>query len=551
MPQPPTPGPLPPSPRPPTPPLPPNSPPPPSDFDQTDSENDSRPNSPAQYEFPPATRPHIRTALDFIELVRNATLASQFDPEELVDFLNPEELESTPPDDPNLKLSILNYLSLIGSSQGTYEAIRQNIQQCAPGVDLLSHYQVERHARDLTGLVIWEHHMCVSSCVGFTGPYTHLESCPRCGEPRYKQKELEESGGLRKVPRKVFTTFPVGPQLQARWKNSQTAKDMFYRWDKTQELLRECEETDAPPGVFDDILCGDSYQELVHEGKIRKHDSVLMMSIDGAQLYESKKSDVWIYIWILLDLAPDKRYKIRNILPGGVIPGPDAPKDIDSFLFPGLSHLSALQKEGLPIWDAYHQERALSFLFLLLVLADSVAMMELSGSVGHHGRKGCRLLCGLIGRNKVRGAHYYPALLRPAGFEDHRTSSHEDLDVYELPTPNPDDYKRDLYHVVASRSQKDYEKRRFNTGIGKPSIFSEIPRILPLPTCFAGDIMHQPLINPATLLFDLWCSRPAARDQDSVSEWPWAVLTGETWVQHGKIVAQATRYLPSSFGRPP
>ena len=82
---------------------------------------------------------------------------------------------------------------------------------------------------------------------------------------------------------------------------------MFYQWDKTQELLRECEETEAPPGVFDDILCGNSYQELVHEGKIRKHDSILMMSIDGVQLYESKKSDVWIYIWILLDFAPDKQ----------------------------------------------------------------------------------------------------------------------------------------------------------------------------------------------------------------------------------------------------
>ena len=172
---------------------------------------------------------------------------------------------------------------------------------------------------------------------------------------------------------------------------------MFYRWDKTEELLRERAETSTPPEVFNDILCGDSYLDLVDDGKINKYDTVLMMSIDGAQLSESKKSDVWIYIWILLDLVPNKRYKIWNILPGGVIPGPNTPGDVNSVLFPGLSHVSALQKEGLPIWDAYRQERALSFLFLLLVLVDSVAMMELSGSVGHHGRKGCQLLCGLIG----------------------------------------------------------------------------------------------------------------------------------------------------------
>ena len=243
--------------------------------------------------------------------------------------------------------------------------------------------------------------MYIKLCVVFTGPYLSLEHCPSCGEPRYKQKELEGSNGLRKVPRQVFTTFPVGPQLQAHWKHSQTAKDMFYRWEKTDELLRECTVTGEPPQLFNGIFCGYDYLNLVCDRQINKYDSVLMLSINGAQLYKSKQSDVWIYIWILIDLAPDKRYKIKNILLGGVIPGPETPGDIDSFLFPGLSHLTALQKEGLPIWDAYHKECAVSFLFLLLILANPVTMMELSGSVGHHGQKGCRLLCGLIGQNKV------------------------------------------------------------------------------------------------------------------------------------------------------
>ena len=278
---------------------------------------------------------------------------------------------------------------------------------------------------------------------------------------------------------------------------------------------------------------------------------MLMLSIDGAQLYQSKESDCWIYIWILIDLGPDKRYKIRNILPGGVIPGPKCPKDLDSFLFPGLAHVYALQREGLPIWDAYHRRHILSYLFLLLILADAVAMAQLSGSVGHHGRKGCRLLCGLIGRNKNRGAHYYPALLRPNGFETHRTSSHVDVDINNLPIPNPDSYKHDLFHLIASENEDQYRRRRLNTGIGKPSIFDAIPRILPLPTCFPGDIMHQPLINLAALLLDLWCARPGARDHDQLTDWPWAVLTGDVWKKHGKVIAQAARFLPTSFGRTP
>jgi hypothetical protein len=392
--------------------------------------------------------------------------------------------------------------------------------------------------------------MCIKTCVGFTGPYANLEHCPRCGQSRYKEEELAASEGEKKIPRKVFTTFPVCPQIQARWKNPRTAEEMLYRWRKTQELRQRFQPGETPD-IYDDILSGAAYLDLIDNGKIGKYDTVLMLSIDGAQLYESKKSDCWIYIWILVDLAPENRYKIRNILPGGIIPGPEAPGDLDSFLFPGLAHLAALQREGLPIWNSYEQERTVAFLYLLLVLADSVAMAGISGSVGHHGRKGCRLLCGFIGRNKVRGAHYYPALLRPTGFDDHRTSSHPDVDVNSLPIPNHETYRADLRFVVTTPNPTAYERRRFNTGIGKPSIFAGIPRKLALPTCFPGDLMHQPLINLTALLLDLWCARPDARDYDRSSDWPWAVLTGAVWEAHGKLVEQAARYLPTSFGRVP
>ena len=510
---------------------------------------DSGRNSPAGGDFPTAHQPKIRTAIKFIQGVKSASLASQFDPGELQEPR--EHTTTTLLDDPGLRLSLLNYITLMGSSRDSYEAVRQNTQLCIPGTELLSYYQVEQRAKDLSGLVSWEHHMCVNSCIGFTGPYAGLDKCPTCGEHRYDQKELEKSRHLRKVPRKVFTTFPIGPQIQARWKNPRTAQDMLYRWEKTEELLSERESTGDHPDLLDDILSGCAYLDLAEDGTFAKHDTVLMLSIDGAQLYKSKTSTAWIYIWILLDLAPDKRYKIRNILPGGVIPGPEAPSDIDSFLFPGLAHLSALQKEGLPIWDASSRESAIAYLFLLLVLADAVAMAMIGGSVGHHGRKGCRMFCGFAGRNKIKGSHYYPALLRPNGFEDHRTSSHDDVKLESLPIPDPDEYKKALYHVIASLSNREYETRRFESGIGNPSIFAGISRTLPLPTCFGGDLMHQPLINLAGLLLDLWCARPDARDADKKSKWRWAVLTGDVWVEHGKDVADAATFLPTSFGRTP
>ena len=115
-----------PPPGPPSPP--PRSPPPGPDPEPepSDSEDDPGRNSPVEEEYPFAPLPKMRTALDFIWMVKDATVASQFDPEELADFLEPQEHESTPPDDPNLKLSLLNYISFMGSSQDVYEAAHQN-----------------------------------------------------------------------------------------------------------------------------------------------------------------------------------------------------------------------------------------------------------------------------------------------------------------------------------------------------------------------------------------------------------------------------------------
>lgn len=61
------------------------------------------------------------------------------------------------------------------------------------------------------------------------------------------------------------------------------------------------------------------------KGKIGDNDIVLMLSVDGAQLYAHKASDCWIYIWVIMDISPDERYNKRHILPGGFIPDSNKP----------------------------------------------------------------------------------------------------------------------------------------------------------------------------------------------------------------------------------
>ncbi|KAJ3831074.1 hypothetical protein F5878DRAFT_549930, partial [Lentinula raphanica] len=102
---------------------------------------------------------------------------------------------------------------------------------------------------------------------------------------------------------------------------------------------------------YEDFFHGSEYLEKVIRGEVGNNDVFLVLSIDGAQLYRYKASNCWIYIWLILDCAPDVRYKKDAVLPGGFIPGPGKPRSSDSFIFPGLYHLAALQCEGLSIWN--------------------------------------------------------------------------------------------------------------------------------------------------------------------------------------------------------
>ena len=520
------------------------------EFDDDDADNSPPPPNPEEEDDDPAiTLETLKTDLQFIGMVEDATLESQFSPAELHALRNPQETRTSLLDDKELRLAISLYISSLDrkQSQTAYDENRDSILECYSESNLLSYDQAKRRVSNLSGVISWKHHMCADSCVGFTGPFADLEACPRCSQPRYDMDEYRKSGGRKKIPRKVFTTFPLGLQLQARWKSPEMAQKMAYRRNKTREEL-DRERDDAY--VFDDIFCGSDYLDAAEKGDIKDQDMVVMLSLDGAQLFRNKKSDCWIYIWIILDLAPDERYKIRNIVPGGIIPGPNHPKNLDSFLFPGLSHVSAIQKEGLKIWDAHRRAAVLSFIFVLLVLADAVAMADVSGSVGHHGRKGCRLLCPLMGRNKPGGSHYYPVLLKPHG-PDNPSSNHDDIPIDNLPSADPKKYREDLNYVLTSQDEAEYRQRRRETGIKKPTIFDGLPRVLEPPTCFPGDIMHQPVINLTALMLDLWSDRDGCRKGDPRGIWPWAVLKGEIWKIHGEAVARAASYFPRSFDRTP
>ncbi|KAG1859452.1 hypothetical protein C8R48DRAFT_673988 [Suillus tomentosus] len=445
------------------PPIPPNEPPiPPNKPPIPPNKPPVPPNKPP---IPPnalagiAKLPKIKETMEYILALKNASL------EDPIAKLGDDALERlrNPPkgpitiDSPEIRHSISMYLALEHASQAAYNQIMRSTTLNFAGAD------------------------------AFTGPFADLETCPMCDTSRWDQAKLRASNGHTKVAAQTFTTIPIGPQLQALYRHPDSAHDMRYLHSRVQEVLVGLAQTGEIP-VFDDIAMGHDAIGAVLDGDIKENNIVLMVSLDGAQLYESKQSDCWMYIWVIINLSPDKRYRKVHVRPDG----------------PRLIY-----------WD---------------------------GMVGHSRKNRCRVYCGVLGRHKPNGTHYYPALLKPLG-QCATGSDHADISMFRLPPGGSQEYADNLRHLVSSPSQRQLEMHSIETGITKPPLILGLnpSHCLGVPNCMTTDIMHL-AGNLSDLLMSLWHGTIDCAATDDVTMWDWAVLRdAEAWSAHGELVAQAEK----------
>lgn len=207
--------------------------------------------------------------MDFVLLVRNASpedSIAQMTPQILARLRNPPEhpIEINNPGIRHSSISV--YLALEHASQNAYNRVLRSTRQNFPEIpgfgSLLSFYEVENLIATYTGIEPIEQAMCPDSCVGFTGPFQDLENCPVCGQSKWNQSRLEATHGRVKIPAKTFTTIPLGPQLQALYRDPHTAQQMEYLSRRTQEILDEVERT-RQISVIDDIAAGWDYCRIL------------------------------------------------------------------------------------------------------------------------------------------------------------------------------------------------------------------------------------------------------------------------------------------------
>ena len=268
-----------------------------------------------------------------------------------------DEIKNTP----NLLLCLDLFLMLESYLDQAYTNVCNVIEKHFPDRNqLFSHYQMKNQIEWLSGIVSMGTDMCPNSCMAYTGPLADHTTCLYCNAARYKLTPDEvtpsDEAGHASVPVQQFFSVPIGPQLQALWQHPKSANLMKYC---TLRTLQVQEEINVNPNgqtqSYDNIFCGSEYLQAIADGKIREDDIYLIWSCDGAQLYQNVESDCWIFIWIVGDKPPGVRYHKGHVLYGASVPGPNPPKLLISFAFPGLHHLSALQNEGLQIWDGLHK----------------------------------------------------------------------------------------------------------------------------------------------------------------------------------------------------
>ena len=468
------------------------------------------------------------------------------DPIDIDHLRNPPISVSEILDDQHFVKAMKVFLATTNASEATYEGVRAAVMECYPEDPFLSYKQVRRRVESISGISPILHDMCIDTCAAFTGSFSELEACPICFSPRYHPGTND--------PRRQFITIPIGPVVQAMYRSPEVAHQMHYRDEETERIINQIKDNGGRLLEYNDTTCGKDYLDAWQAKIIEKGDVLIQLSLDGAQLFEDKLSDCWISIAIFHNLPPDLRYTKDFVTPTTFIPGPHKPKHTDSFLYPTVYHLAALQKDGLKVWDAATEVFIPKSIPLLgYNTADGPAMAMIAGMVGHSSKFGCRLYCGMPGRHRQGDSHYYPLMQKPLNYAVHGCD-HDDISLIDLSTYRKniaERYQINLQELVDARTKRDYDKLRLATGLTKQTIFSALPRTLGIPNIFVLDVMHLIALNDPDLLIGLWRGTIKVYAPDSRDSWDWFVLKKDIWETHGKTVGMATQYIPSSFGRAP
>lgn len=183
----------------------------------------------------------------------------------------------------------------------------------------------------------------------------------------------------------VYEYIPIEQRLRANFKDPNMGPDMLHYF---QSMLTN--ETLVEPNRYIDFFSGRLFKDIVEDlGGYQniKNDVFLTLSSDGADAFKSTNYAFWPVILTILNLKPSIRFRLTNLLPVLIIPGPHNPKNLLSFLRPLLDELE-IMSNGIEV-ELWNHSVVKVRVHLLFVTADMIGRAKLSSTKGPNGISPC------------------------------------------------------------------------------------------------------------------------------------------------------------------
>jgi hypothetical protein len=437
------------------------------------------------------------------------------------------------------ELSLRHYLAWT-ESHGTVKAYNAHAQVLAEATqeEILSLYRVRKLARELSGLKPSWVDMCPKSCMAFTGDSQSDSTCSYkdCNEPRYRP---QQSSKAKPKPRATMLFMPITPIIQAYYANAETSREMRHRDNCLKQALDALAQGAGMKSEF-----ANSGNHVRHHTKLGlfkdKRDTALSISSDGAQLTMKKQSNMWLLIMVLLNLPPEMCYRANNVIIPLAIPGPSAPGNVESFIYPLFEEM-AMASVGMWTWDAVDSSYFVLRAYLCGVKGDMLGSAKLSGMAGHSAQRGDRfsLVQGAFpAKDKGAKAQYYP--ISPPQKEKYNSKCNI-VNVDFLPLRSQWHYWETIERLQCADNQKERQKIVKETGISRLTICAASPAFHH-PSFFPLDPFHLFYENCMVHIWDLWVTHSTIDEKIHMDK-DMASLLGEE-------IEKAVNTLPSSFCGP-
>jgi hypothetical protein len=436
-------------------------------------------------------------------------------------------------------LSLKHYIAW-RKSNGTVLAyeLHADVLQKATGLQILPLYSVRELAKRCGRLCPQKIDICPNTCMAYTGDYANLTHCCHvkkdntiCGEPRYgvrgKAKAQMVYISCLDVITAMFANVETATMLRQR---DTTLKHVLYLLNKGANVIPTYSD------FADSAVHRHHYQSLgLFQGE---RDIALALSTDSAQLTMKKQSNTLVALLELLNLPGELRYQTNNTMVPFIIPGPNNPGNVDSFMHPLFVDM-AKASEGIWMWDAVDSSYFVNHAYLCMVLGDMLGSAKMSGMAGHtavHGDRFSMIKGARASLKKGSKYQYYP--IAPPKNAIYNPTRQPCYDLDNLPVRAEKHYWDTIKELLdKTKSKRQCEAITRESGISRMPLAAASPAFIH-PSFFPLDPFHLFFENIMPFLWDTW---RGSSQNDKVH------VTDTKAKMFGELVAGSMKTLPASF----